>query len=65
MSVSRSPSLCLCPVYVPLLLRMKNDVKENPGHTIYVVDPSKTIICADFSQGNTKKCRQNAGKQCV
>ena len=29
-----------------------------------VVDPSKTI-CADFSQGNTKKFRQNAGKQCV
>ena len=34
-------------VYVPLLLRMSNDVEENPGPTIYgVVDPSKTI-CAD------------------
>ena len=27
-------------------------------------DPTKTI-CADFSQGNTKKFRQNAGKQCL
>ena len=52
-------------VYVPLLLRMANDVEENPGPTIYdVVDPTKTI-CADFSQGNTKKFRQNAGKQCL
>ena len=24
----------------------------------------KQYICADFSQGNTKKCRQNLGKQC-
>ena len=52
-------------VYVPLLLRMANDVEENPGPTIYdVVDPTKTI-CADFSQGNTKKFGQNAGKQCL
>ena len=52
-------------VYAPLLLRMANDVEENPGPTIYdVVDPTKTI-CADFSQGNTKKFPQNAGKQCL
>ena len=52
-------------VYVPLLLRMANDVEENPGPTIHdVVDPTKTI-CADFSQGNTKKVPQNAGKQCL
>ena len=51
-------------VYVALLLRMANDVEENPGPTIYVVDPSKTI-CADFGQGNTKNFNQNAGKQCV
>ena len=51
-------------VYVPLLLRMANDVEENPGPTIYVVDPTKTI-CADFSQGNTKKIPQNAGEQCL
>ena len=29
-----------------------------------MVDPSKTI-CADFSHGNTRKSRENAGKQCV
>ena len=51
-------------VYVPLLLRVANNVEENPEHTIYVVDRSKTI-CADFNQGNTNKFRQNAGKQCV
>ena len=43
---------------------MANNVEENPEHTIYVVDRSKTI-CADFNQGNTNKFRQNAGKQCV
>ena len=44
---------------------MANDVEENPGPTIYdVVDPTKTI-CVDFSQGNAKKFRQNAGKQCL
>ena len=49
-------------VYVPLLLRMANDVEENPGPTVYdVVDPTKTIF-ADFSQSNTKRFRQNAGK---
>ena len=54
-----------CVMYIPLLLRMANDVEENTGPTIYgVVDPSKTI-CADFSHGNTKNFRQNAGKQCV
>ena len=52
-------------VYVPLLLRMANDVEEDPGPTVYdVVDPSKTI-CADFSQSNTRRFRENAGKQCV
>ena len=45
-------------VYVPLLLRMANDVKENPGPTIYVFDPSKTI-CAGVSQENTKQIIQN------
>ena len=51
-------------VYVPLLLRMANDVEENPRPKIYVFDPSKTI-CADVSQGNTKKIIQNTCKQCV
>ena len=54
-----------CTVYVALLLRMANDVEENPGPTLYdIVDPSKTI-CADFSQSNARKFRHNAGKQCV
>ena len=31
-------------VYIPLLLRMANDVDENPGPTVYdVVDPNKTM----------------------
>ena len=31
-------------VYLPLSLRLANDVEENPGPTIYeVVDPSKTV----------------------
>ncbi len=52
-------------IYVPLLLRLANDVEENPGPTVYhVVDPNKTIS-ADFSQGNGRKFGQNAGKQCV
>ena len=55
-----------CVMYVPLLLRMANDVEENPGPTIYdVVDPISKTICADFGQGNTKKFNQNAGKQYV
>ena len=52
-------------IYVPLLLRLANDVEENPGPTVYdVVDPSKTIS-ADFSKGNARMFGQNAGKQCV
>ena len=39
--------------------------EENPEPTVYdIVDPSKTI-CANFSQGNSRRFRQNAGKQCV
>ena len=52
-------------IYVPLLLRLGNDIEENPGPTVYdVVNPSKTIS-ADFSQGDGRKFGQNAGKQCV
>jgi hypothetical protein len=41
-------------VYVPLLLRMANDIEENPGPTVYdVVDPSETVS-ADFNQADTK-----------
>ena len=64
MAVSFNPMSCN-NVYVPLLLRMANDVEENPGPTVYdVVDPTQTV-CADFSQGDTRKFRQNAGKQCL
>ena len=39
-------------MHVPLLLRLSNDVEENPGPTIYeIIDPRETILCADFSQG--------------
>ena len=63
--LTRNLYLLGCIVYVALLLRMANDVEENPGPTLYdIVDPSKTI-CADFSQSNARKFRQNAGKQCV
>ena len=63
--LARSLYLLGCIVYVSLLLRMANDFEENPGPTLYdIVDPSKTI-CADFSQSNSRKFRQNAGKQCV
>ena len=52
-------------VFLPLLLRLANDVEENPGPTVYdVVDPSNTI-CADFSQDNRRLFKHNAGKQCV
>ena len=45
-------------VYVPLLLRLANDVEENPGpKTINdVVDPTYTVN-ADFNQGNELKMR--------
>ena len=37
-------------VYVALLLRMANDVEENPGPTVFdIIYPSETI-CADFSK---------------
>ena len=61
----RSVYLLGCTVYVALLLRMANDVEENPGPTLYdIVDPNKTI-CADFSQSNARKFGHNADKQCV
>ena len=51
-------------VYVALLLRIPNDVEENPAPTLHdIADPCKTI-CADFSQSNARKFGQNAGKQC-
>lgn len=36
--------LSCCIVYVPLLLRIANDVEENPGPTVYdVIDSAKTM----------------------
>ena len=41
-------------VDVPLLLRLSNDVEENPGPTIYeIIDPTETVT-ADFSQGDPR-----------
>jgi hypothetical protein len=53
-------------VYVPLLLRLANDVEENPGPiNIYdIVDRSFTVR-ADFNEGNISMFGINAGKQCV
>ena len=53
-------------VYVPLLLRLSNDVEENPGpRTINdIVDPAY-IVHGDFNQGNELMFGMNAGKQCV
>ena len=53
-------------VYVPLLLRLANDVEQNPGaRTINdIVDPTYTVH-ADFNQGNELMFGINAGKQCV
>ena len=53
-------------VYVPLLLRLSNDVEENPGpRTINdIVDPTFTVH-ADFNQGSELMFGMHAGKQCV
>ena len=53
-------------VYVPLLLRLSNDVEENPGPRSIndIVDPTYTVH-ADFNQGNELMFGMNAGKQCV
>ena len=52
-------------VYVPLLLRLSNDVEENPGPTLHEIVNSNNIVCAGFSQGNQAKFGDNAGKQYV
>ena len=53
-------------VCVPLLLRLSNDVEENPGPRSIndIVDPTYTVH-ADFNQGNELMFGMNAGKQCV
>jgi hypothetical protein len=53
-------------VHVPLLLRLSNDVEENPGprNINEIVDHTYTVH-ADFHQGDQLMFRSNAGKQCV
>ena len=52
-------------IHVPLLLKLCNDVEENPGPTLYdIVDVSRTV-CAEFSQGCQVRFGQSAGKQRV
>ena len=53
-------------VYLPVLLRLSNDVEENPGpmNINELVDPSHTVH-ADFNQGSELMFGSNAGKQCV
>ncbi len=53
-------------VYVPLLLRLSNDVEENPSpmNTNEIVNRIHTV-CADINQGNKLMFGSNAGKQCV
>ena len=51
--------------HASLLLKLSNDVEENPGPTTIneIVDFTQTIS-ADFSQSDPRFC-QNSGKQCV
>ena len=52
-------------VYIPSLIRQANDVKENPGLTLFnIIDPMRTAS-ADYSQGSEVLFGDNAGKQCV
>ena len=55
-----------CDVYniVQLLLRLSNDVEENPGPTIDDIVDFSCTIHASFNQGNDL-FGSNAGKQCV
>ena len=51
--------------HASLLLRLSNDVEENPGPTtIYEIVDYNQTVCANFSQGDVK-FGQNAGKQYV
>ena len=52
-------------VFVPLLLRLSNDVEENPSTTIFEIMNSNNTVYAEFSQGSQSKFGDNAGKQFV
>ena len=53
-------------VHVALLLRLSNDVEENPGlrNINEIVDHTYTVH-AEYNQGNQLMFGSNAGKQCV
>ena len=52
-------------VFVPLLLRLSNDVEENPRPPIFEIINSNNTVYVDFSQGSQSKFGDNAGIQCV
>lgn len=52
-------------VHLPLLLKLCNDVEENPGPTLYDIVHVTRTVCAEFSQGCQIRFGQSAGKQCV
>ena len=55
--------MCLYRFYVPLLIRLANDVEMNPG-PFSIVNSSKTVT-ADYHQGDVALFGKNAGNQCV
>ncbi|XP_078349889.1 uncharacterized protein LOC144634728 [Oculina patagonica] len=55
--------MCLYRFYIPLLIRLANDVETNPG-PLFAVDSSKTVT-ADYHQGDVALFGSNAGNQCV
>ncbi|XP_078381394.1 uncharacterized protein LOC144664149 [Oculina patagonica] len=55
--------MCLYRLYIPLLIRLANDVEVNPG-PFFIVNSSKTVT-ADYHQGNVALFGNNAGNQCV
>ena len=55
--------MCLYRLYIPLLIRLANDVEMNPG-LFYLVNSSKTVK-ADYHQGDISLFGRSAGKQCV
>ena len=55
--------MCLYRFYIPLLIRLANDVEMNPG-PFNIVNSSKTVT-ADCHQGDVALFGKNAGNQCV
>lgn len=51
-------------VYIPLLLKLSNDVETNPGPTLYDIIAPNSTVCADLSQGDAR-FGFSAGKRCV